>query len=150
MKSDFCPWTWNSDSFTVIIIRRALGKKWKDRWTQLPGLTVAPPDYSCLFWASTKNGVAVITDLCIALVQACVETSLLLCNSFLSLAHTCFLFPSFDLTYLRDEHLSYFALLFFFCCQSSRCSFQIAFALHYSCWVPSTPVSIFSFPSLPM
>lgn len=80
--------------------------------------------------------MAVIIDLCIALIQVCVETSLLLCNSFISLAHTCLLFSSFDRTYLQDEHLSYFALLFFFCCQSSRCSFQIAFILHYSLWVP--------------
>lgn len=83
-----------------------------------------------------QNGPAVIIDLCIALIQVCVETSLLPCNSFLSLAYTCLPVPAFDLTYLRDEHLSYFALLFLFCCQSSRCSFQIAFILHYSFWGP--------------
>lgn len=87
--------------------------------------------------------MAVIIDLCIALIQACVETRPLLCNSFISLAHTCLFFSSFDLAYLQDEHLSYFALLSFFCCQSSRCSFQIAFILHYSFWVLSTFLSIF-------
>lgn len=88
------------------------------------------------YFEHRQNGVAVIIDLCIALIPVCVETSQPLCNSFISLAHACLFLPPFDLTYLQDEHLSYFTLLFLFSCQSSRCSFQIAFTLHYSCQVP--------------
>lgn len=134
MQNDLCLWTLNSDSFTVIIITTAQEKEKTDgsNFQAFPSLLLI----TLAYFEHRQNGVVVIIDLCIALIHACVETSLLLCNSFISPAHTCLFFPSFDLTYLLDEHLSYFALLFLFCCQSSRCSFQIAFILHYSSWVP--------------
>jgi hypothetical protein len=120
----------NSDGFAVIIITTAPEKEKTDgpNFSVLPSLLLITVAY----FEHRQNGVAVIIDLCIALIQACVETSWLLCNSFISLAHTASSFFSFDLTYLQDEHLSYFTPLFLFCCQSSRCSFQIAFILHYS------------------
>lgn len=121
-------------SSTVIIITRALEKEKTDgsNFQALPSLLLI----TLAYFEHQQNSVAVIIDLCIALIQAGGKTSLLLCNSFISLAYTCFLFPSFHLAYLQDEYLSYFVFMFLFSCQSSRCSFQIAFILHYSFWVP--------------
>lgn len=146
MQNDLQLWTLNSDRFTIIIITTVPAKEKTDGSNSqaLPSLLLI----TLAYFEHRQNGGVVIIDLCIVLIQVCVETSLLLCNSFISLAHTCLFSPSFHLAYLQDEHLSYFALLFLFCCQSSRCSFQIAFILHYSFWVPFY-LCVHFYPSLP-
>lgn len=90
MQNDLCLWTLDSYGFTVIMITTVLAKKKTDasNFQAFPSLLLITLAYS----EHRQNGVAVIIDLCIALIQLCVETSLLLCNSFISLAHTC-LFP---------------------------------------------------------
>lgn len=122
------------------------GRKGKDRWTQLlsllPSLLLIPLAYS----EHRQNSIAVIIDLCIALIQVCVETNLVLCSPL----HPQFIPASSSLpSILCISEMSIYLTLhpqFLFPCQSSRCSFQIAFILHYSFQALSTFVSIFMLP----
>lgn len=122
------------------------GRKGKDKWTQLlsllPSLLLIPLAYS----EHRQNSIAVIIDLCIALIQVCVETNPLLCSPL----HPQFIpASSSPPSILHISEMSIYLTLhpqFLFPCQSSRCSFQIAFILHYSFQALSTFVSIFMLP----
>lgn len=124
------------------------GRKGKDKWTQLlsllPSLLLIPLAYS----EHRQNSIAVIIDLCIALIHVCVETNLLPCSPL----HPQFIPASSSLPsilLLCISEMSIYLTLhpqFLFPCQSSRCSFQIAFILHYSFQALSTFVSIFMLP----
>lgn len=122
------------------------GRKGKDRWTQLlsllPSLLLIPLAYS----EHRQNSIAVIIDLCIALIQACVGTNLPRCSH---------LYPQLILASSSLPSISSISEMsiylplhpqFLFPCQSSRCSFEIAFLLHYSFQALSTFVSIFMLP----
>lgn len=54
------------------------GRKGKDRWTQLLSLLPSLLLILLAYFEHRQNGTVVIIDLCIALIQACNETSLLL------------------------------------------------------------------------
>lgn len=56
------------------------GRKGKDRWTQLLSLSPSLLLIPLAYFEHRQNSIAVIIDLCIALIQECVETNLLLCS----------------------------------------------------------------------